>query len=110
MMVNIKCATAHEHIKMDHVHECKQGFLAVKKNYSTCILFLPSEETKELVNTTVAIKFLSQSTTPTKLLHLTHTIPRTCSRIQVGSDEVIKNGVIIWIYSYIKNMIKVHIS
>jgi hypothetical protein len=27
------------------------GFLAVTKNYSPCILFLPSKVTKELVNT-----------------------------------------------------------
>jgi hypothetical protein len=51
------------------VHKCKQGFSAVTKKYSTCILFLPSEVTTELINTIVAMKLLSQSTTTTKLLH-----------------------------------------
>jgi hypothetical protein len=92
------------------VHEYKQGFSTVTKNYSTCILFLPSEVTTELVNTIVAMKLLSQSTTTTKLLHLIYIIPHTCSRIHVGSEKIIKNGVTICIYSYIKNMIKVHIS
>jgi hypothetical protein len=63
------------------VHECTQGFLDVNKNYSTCILFLPSEVTKELVKTMVDMKLLSQSTTTTMLLHLTHTTHHTCSRI-----------------------------
>jgi hypothetical protein len=61
------------------VHECKQGFSAVTKNYSTCILFLPSEVTTKLVNIIVDMKVLSQLTTTTKLLHLIHTIPHTCS-------------------------------
>jgi hypothetical protein len=69
------------------VHECKQGFLTVNKNYSTCILFLPSEVTKKLVNTIVAIKFLSQFTTTTKLLHLTHTIPHTCSHNKFDQNK-----------------------
>jgi hypothetical protein len=65
------------------VHECKQGFSAFTKNYSTCIIFHPSEVTTEFVNTIKAMKLLSQSTTTTKLLHLTHTIPHTCSRVKV---------------------------
>jgi hypothetical protein len=68
------------------VHECKQGFSAVTKNYSTCILFLPSEVTLELINTIVAMKLLSQSTT-TKLLHLTHTIPHTCSHNKFDQNK-----------------------
>jgi hypothetical protein len=51
------------------VHECKQGFLAFNKDYSTCILFLPSEVTKELVKTIVDMKLMSQSTTTT--MHVT---------------------------------------
>jgi hypothetical protein len=68
-------------LQWNDVHECNQGFLVVNKNYSTCILFLPSEVAKELVNTIVAMKLLSQSTPTTKILHLTHTIPHTCSHI-----------------------------
>jgi hypothetical protein len=75
------CYHAYNILQWIDVHECKQGFLAVNKNYSICILFLPSEVTKELVKTIVAIKLLSPSNTTTMLLHLTHTIPHTCSRI-----------------------------
>jgi hypothetical protein len=46
-------------LQWNDVHECNQGFLVVNKNYSICILFLPSEVTKELVNTIVAMKLLS---------------------------------------------------
>jgi hypothetical protein len=56
------------------------------------------------------MKLLSQFTTTTKLLQLIHIIPHTRSRILVGSEQVIKNGIIVCIYSYIKNMIKIHIS
>jgi hypothetical protein len=69
------CFCAYNILQWIDVHECKQGFLAVNKNYSTCILFLPSEVTKELVKTIVDLKLLSQFTTTTMLLHLTHTIP-----------------------------------
>jgi hypothetical protein len=70
------------------VHECKQGFSDVTKNYSTCILFLPSEVTAELVNTIVAIKLLLQSTTTTtKLLHLIHSIPHTCSHNKFDQNK-----------------------
>jgi hypothetical protein len=61
----------------------------------------------ELVNTIVAMKLLSQSTTTTKLLHLTHTAPThalTTTFIRTSN----KNGVTC-IYSYIKNIIKVYI-
>jgi hypothetical protein len=68
------------------VHECKQGFLAVTKNYSTSILCLPSEVATELVTTIIAMKLLSQSITTTKLLHVIHTITHTCSRLLVGSE------------------------
>jgi hypothetical protein len=47
MMLNNKYATKHKtYYNGSIVHECKQGFLAVKKNFSTCILFLPSEVIK----------------------------------------------------------------
>jgi hypothetical protein len=57
------------------IHKCKQRFSTITKNFSTCILFLPSEITKELVKIIVDIKLLSQFTTTTMLLHLVHTIP-----------------------------------
>jgi hypothetical protein len=38
-------------LQWNEVHECQQGFTGVTKNYSTCIIFLLSEETTELVNT-----------------------------------------------------------
>jgi hypothetical protein len=62
------------------------GFSAVTKNYSTCILFIPSEVTTESVNTIVEHEIAVRiHYYYTKLLHLIHTIPHTCSRIQVGS-------------------------
>jgi hypothetical protein len=57
------------------LYKYKRGFLSVNKNYSTCIPFLPSEVTKELVRTIVAMKLLSQSTTTTMLLHLRPPFP-----------------------------------
>jgi hypothetical protein len=86
------------------------GFSAVTKKYSTCILFIPSEVIMELVKTIADHEFCSQFTTTTKLLHLIHAILLSCSHIQVGSEQVIKNGVTICIYSYIKNIITYHIS
>jgi hypothetical protein len=61
-MLNNKCATVHK--------TYYNGFLAIYKSYSTCILFRPSEVTKELVKTIVDMKLLSQFTTTTMLLHL----------------------------------------
>jgi hypothetical protein len=57
------------------------GFSAVTKKYSACVLFIPSEVTMELVNTIGDHEFCSQFTTTTKLLHLTHIIPLSRSRI-----------------------------
>jgi hypothetical protein len=77
------CYRAYNILQWIDVHECKQGFLPVNKNYNTCILFLPNEVTKELVKTIVNIKLLSQFTTTTMLLHLIDTISHTCSHIHV---------------------------
>jgi hypothetical protein len=77
---------------------------------STCILFLPSEVTTEFVNTiaaheiAVTIHYYYQVTSSN-----THRSP-TCSHILVGSEQVIETGVTTCIYSYIMNMIKIHIS
>jgi hypothetical protein len=60
---------------------------AINRNYSTCILFLTSEVTTELINTIIAMKLLSQSTTTTKLLYLTHTIPHTCSHNKFDQNK-----------------------
>jgi hypothetical protein len=85
-MLNNKYATVHKtYFNGSTVHEYKQGFLAINKFFSTCILFLSSEVTKELVKIIVDMKLLSHFTTTTMLLHLTHIIPHTCTRIQVWS-------------------------
>jgi hypothetical protein len=86
------------------------GFSAVNKKYSKYILFIPSEVTTELVKIIADHKFCSEFTFTTELLHLIHTIPLSHSHIQVGSEQVLKNGVKVCIYSYIKNIITYHIS
>jgi hypothetical protein len=62
------------------------GFSAVTKKYSTCIIFIPSEVTMELVKTIAVHELCSQFTTTTKLIHLIHTISLSRSCIQVGSE------------------------
>jgi hypothetical protein len=58
--LNKKCATVHKtYYNRSLVHECKQGFLASNKNFSTYIPFLPSDVTKELVKTILAMKLWS---------------------------------------------------
>jgi hypothetical protein len=89
------------------VHEYKQGFSAVTKNYSTCILFLPSEVTTELVRHHSSYKIdvtvhYYYEVTPSNTDYPPHMLSHT--------RWIIKNGVTICIYSYIKNMITVHIS
>jgi hypothetical protein len=104
-MVNNKYATHWTYYNRSNSMNVNLGFSAVSKKYSTCILFIPSEVIMELVNTIADHEFCSQfTTTTTKLLHLVHTIPLSRSRIQVASEQIIKNGVTICIYSYIKNI------
>jgi hypothetical protein len=62
------------------------------RNYNTCILFIPSEVTVELVKIIADHELCSQFTTTTKLLYLIHTISLSPSRIHVGSEQVIKMG------------------
>jgi hypothetical protein len=77
------CYRAYNILQWIDVHECNQRFLAANKNYRSCINFLPSEVTKELVKTIVDMKLLSQFTTTTMLLHLTHTLSHTFSHVHV---------------------------
>jgi hypothetical protein len=86
------------------------GFSGVTKKYSTCIPFLPCEVTTELLNTRAEHEIATTiyyyyQVTPSNIHH-----PPSCSHILVGSEQVIKNGVRICIYSYIKNILKIHIS
>jgi hypothetical protein len=50
-MVNNKYATTWTYYNGTKSMNVNLGFSAVTKKYSTCILFLPSEVTTELVNT-----------------------------------------------------------
>jgi hypothetical protein len=48
--------------------------------HSTCIHFIPSDAGKRKLNTIVDLEFVVTS-------------PHTCSYIQVGSEQTLKNGV-----------------
>jgi hypothetical protein len=72
------------------------GFLAVTKKYSTCICFIPSEITMELVKTVADHEFCSQFTTTTKLLNLIYTIWR-----KYALEEI--NIVLICIFHIVHN-------
>jgi hypothetical protein len=111
MMVNNKYATMHRHItnRSKSMNVNKDSQLSLRR-CSTCILFLPSEVTTELINTIAAHEIVVTihyyyHVTPSNTHH-----PHKCSCILVGSEQVIKNRVTICIYLYIKKMIKIHIS
>jgi hypothetical protein len=84
----------------------KDSQLSLRK-YSTCILFLPSEVTTELVKTIadneiiVTIHYYYQ-VTPSNTHHSPHMISHT-SWIRTSNKERGNNCI----YSYIKNIIKV---
>jgi hypothetical protein len=81
-------------------------FLAVTKNYSTCILFIPSEVTTELAITIEVHKIAVRNSLLLSSYSIQYTPSPSCSRIL--AEQVIKNELTIYIYSYIKNIIKYH--
>jgi hypothetical protein len=78
-MVNNKYATTWTYYNGTKSMNVNLGFLAVTKKYSTCILFLPSKVTTELVNTIaeheiVATIYFYYQVTPSNTHHLPHAL------------------------------------
>jgi hypothetical protein len=78
-------------LQWSKVHEYQQGFSAVIKNYSTCILFIPTEVTTELVNTIEALEIVVTihyyyQVTASNTHHPSHMLSHT-SRIRTSNKE-----------------------
>jgi hypothetical protein len=65
MMLNIKYATTWTYYDRTMAMNVAWNSQMSLRNYSTCILFIPSEVTMELVNTIAHHEFCSQFTTTT---------------------------------------------
>jgi hypothetical protein len=78
-MVNNKYATSWTYYDRTKSINVNLEFSAITKNYSTCILFIPSEITMELANTiagheiVVTIHYYYQ-VTPSNTYHLPHAL------------------------------------
>jgi hypothetical protein len=77
MMVNKNYATSWTYYNRSKSMNVNLGFLALTKNYITCILFIPSEVTTELAITIALheIYVTNSLLATTKLIHLIHTTP-----------------------------------
>jgi hypothetical protein len=80
------------------------GWSAVTTKYSTCILFIPSEVTMELVKTVADHESCSQFTNTTKLLHLIHTIPLSHTSWIRTSNKEWGNNMHLLIYQEHNNI------